>query len=177
MVKSDLNSSSDTYKEEKMGKRISQKQRQWRKKTFHHKSDCVVYVVTDDEGQIRYCGQSRCLPEMKRMWIEKGARKNPHTPFHRWFLDYIKTGRKWKIKIVDANATWDVSEVIWIERLRQSGCPLLNVLRGGRDVIQYPVPYTTRRTKVAWKAAESDSGHVADERMRQEHMISIMFES
>lgn len=34
---------------------------------------------------------------------------------------------------IDAQATWDVSEIIYIDRARQSGANLLNVLRGGND--------------------------------------------
>lgn len=37
------------------------------------------------------------------------------------------------IVILDSAATWDVSEVIWIERCRVAGHNLLNVLRGGND--------------------------------------------
>jgi hypothetical protein len=35
--------------------------------------------------------------------------------------------------MIERNAVWDVDEIIWIERLRQKGEPLLNVSRGGQD--------------------------------------------
>lgn len=38
-----------------------------------------------------------------------------------------------QILSIDKNATWDVSEIIYIDRARQHGVNLLNVLRGGRD--------------------------------------------
>ena len=40
-----------------------------------------------------------------------------------------------KLIVIDPNATWDVSEILYIERFRASGHDLLNVTRGGMDGI------------------------------------------
>lgn len=40
-----------------------------------------------------------------------------------------------RIESLDENATWDVSEIIWLERFRNQGFELLNVLRGGSDTL------------------------------------------
>jgi hypothetical protein len=51
------------------------------------------------------------------------------SPIDKW----IAEGNDFEIKMIDSSATWDVSEIIYIDRFRQAGSVLLNVVRGGRD--------------------------------------------
>jgi len=51
------------------------------------------------------------------------------SPVESW----INSGVEFSIRAIDENATWDVSEIIYIDRARRAGFDLLNVLRGGTD--------------------------------------------
>jgi hypothetical protein len=121
-----------------MSKKLNAKQKKYRKKHLPRKTDCLIYAVLDEQKTIRYCGQTRCIPEKKRQWLIKSAKRNPKTPFHAWLLAQIEHETPWSITILDRNGTWDVSEILWIHKLREEGYPLLNVLRGGRDVYRRP---------------------------------------
>lgn len=52
-----------------------------------------------------------------------------------WLAGEIMAKRPVSISEVDSNATWNVSEILWIERYRQLGIDLLNVTRGGPDTV------------------------------------------
>lgn len=145
------------------------------KKMFGYKPNrnhCYVYVVIAD-GEIRYCGQTRVFNVVeKSKWIIRGARKNPTTPFHNWILDRQAKGLPWDVQIVDRHGQWDVSEILWIQKLRDEGHRLLNVLRGGKDSISYPISDALRRTKI-----QRQNPHFAhDDNMAKQHMLSIFFE-
>ena len=102
-------------------------------KRLRRKSDrkfCYVYGLTDYTGKIFYVGQTRMLLEDRLAWHFKDAR-NPKTRVHK----YMNSTMGVEIFMIDSNATWDVSEIIWIDRYRQRGHELLNVLRGGADTI------------------------------------------
>ena len=90
------------------------------------KRACFVYGLKHD-GQIFYVGQTRCDLARRLSFHYKNARCDG-SPVQRWIL-----GKPVEIVMIERNAVWDVDEIIWIERLRQKGEPLLNVSRGGQD--------------------------------------------
>jgi hypothetical protein len=94
------------------------------------KKFCFVYGLTDYTGRVFYIGQTRTILADRLAWHFKDAR-NPKTPVHK----YINSTMGVEIFLIDSNATWDVSEIIWIDRYRQNGHELLNVLRGVSDTI------------------------------------------
>lgn len=90
------------------------------------KRACFVYGLKY-EGQIFYVGQTRCALS-KRLRLHYRSASSTGSAVERWLL-----GKAVEIIMVERSAVWDVDEVIWIDRLRQKGEPLLNVRRGGKD--------------------------------------------
>lgn len=98
------------------------------------KQSCIVYGLYDFNNNLRYIGQTRLEIESRKKWFYKGIKQalkfgNKLTPVDRW----IHTGNQFDIRIIEENATWNVSEIIYIDRFRQAGAHLLNVVRGGDD--------------------------------------------
>lgn len=113
------------------------KQRKLRKRLARKRSTsncCIVYGLYDSEDRLRYIGQTRLILEDRLKWLFKTIRKKvaldqSMSPVEAWAAE----GRLIFIKPIDENATWDVSEIIHIDRARQRGENLLNILRGGQD--------------------------------------------
>lgn len=105
--------------------------RRRQKRTIRHgtKLSCFVYALTDEAGAIRYVGQTRQPLQDRLRWHHRRARPDG-APVQRWLCDAKPT-----IVMLDRTATWDVSEILWIEKLRRAGERLLNVTRGGNDTI------------------------------------------
>ncbi len=156
------------------GKRLERKRRQEFRRALG-KLGCLIYVVTDENDNIRYCGQTRCQPDKKVGWLLKGAQKNPNTPFHRWLLAQESAKLKWRVQVVDHDGRWDVSEILWIERLRNAGHPILNVLRGGNDSIQCAVTGLNPNRKTTLQRL-LPAQFALEDIMQREHMAAIMFE-
>lgn len=103
------------------------------------RSDCVVYGLCEPGTEtVKYIGQTK-LSASKRLSfhfrsvnkkLNKGHRLSP---VQAWVYELRGNGQKPAVIILEARGTWDVSEVIWIERYRAAGHNLLNVLRGGND--------------------------------------------
>jgi hypothetical protein len=101
---------------------------------------CVVYGLYDMEGRLRYIGQTRQLLSERLRWFWKQiARRRDQgrklTPVERWLDECSYFQMPVEIRAIDENATWDVSEIIYIDRARQRGEDLLNILRGGQDTL------------------------------------------
>jgi uncharacterized GH25 family protein len=79
-----------------------------------------------------YVGQTRCLL-ITRYRFHLLCLKASKTEVYKWWRWRLQDGDEVEIFPLEKNATWDVSEVIWIERLRAAGNPLTNMTRGGRD--------------------------------------------
>ena len=94
------------------------------------KSACVVYALTDVDGNVRYVGQTRLWPPDRLKWHKRKACPTG-SPVQRWILE-----NEAKIIVIDHLATWDISEVIWIERHRANGANLLNVMAGGNGSVK-----------------------------------------
>jgi len=100
-------------------------------------SRVTIYALCDRDGMIRYIGQTRCRLSVRlKFHIKKqcGA-------VGRWIASEIKAGRKPtadQMVPLQTAATWDVDEIIWIERGRLSGWPLLNQSKGGKDGYRKP---------------------------------------
>jgi hypothetical protein len=90
-------------------------------------SSCVVYALKDAGGRIVYVGQTRSSIEARMDYHRKSACKTG-SPIQRWLCENEAT-----IHVIDKDGIWDVSEVVWIERSRVAGEPLLNANMGGRD--------------------------------------------
>lgn len=92
------------------------------------KQGCVVYGLYDGGGNLRYIGQTRTSIERRFFFHMKTASEHPNYALSRWLLEEPQ-----EIHVIDHNATWDVSEIIYIERARVAGDKLLNKMRGGGD--------------------------------------------
>jgi hypothetical protein len=117
------------------------KKRKWRRVLRRsHARFCIIYGLYDLCGNLRYIGQTRQMPEERLKWFHKQidrayARGKSLSPVLSWIDDCRYRNDPVEIKIIDANATWDVSEIIYIDRARGEGIELLNVLRGGQDTL------------------------------------------
>ena len=98
------------------------------------KGKCLVYGIWDENDNLRYIGQTQSTLE-KRMKYHKRSAFMYDGYFGEWLRTELKAKRKVEIGVLDDNATWDVSEVLWIERKRIEGCDLFNVTRGGADTL------------------------------------------
>jgi hypothetical protein len=90
---------------------------------------CSVYGLVDETG-VRYIGQTKIELARRFKFHMKDAVAKPDRNLSAWLLEAPR-----KIILLDGNATWDVSEIIAIDRARQSGARLFNQLRGGNDTI------------------------------------------
>lgn len=95
------------------------------------KRACFVYGLRLS-GKVYYVGQTRCALPVRLKFHNRSARPNG-SPVQRWLLDCWPLLEGVEIFMLEENAVWDVDEIIWIERMRQKGEPLLNVKRGGKD--------------------------------------------
>jgi hypothetical protein len=91
---------------------------------------CFVYGLLDATGQIRYIGQTR-TSLAKRLERHFADAPKGSSPVCKW----LRQARDVQIFMIDSNATWDVSEILWIDRYRRGGHELLNVVRGGTDTV------------------------------------------
>lgn len=91
---------------------------------------CFVYGLLDATGQIRYVGQTR-TSLAKRLERHFTDALKANSPVCKW----LRQTRDVQIFMIDSNATWDVSEILWIDRYRRDGHDLLNVVRGGTDTV------------------------------------------
>lgn len=100
------------------------------KKRKSDKKLCSVYGLADSEGVVRYIGQTQITLERRYKFHIKDALEKPERKLGAWLL-----AERRQIVLLDGNATWDVSEIIAIDRARQAGADLFNQLRGGTDTI------------------------------------------
>jgi hypothetical protein len=112
------------------GVRSKERKRVRELKRLHGRSFCFVYALADEFGNIRYIGQTRSPLFVRFGYHMKDASKAPNRPLSKWLNESRRN-----IVMIDANGTWDVSEILWIDRLRRDGCKLFNILRGGADNI------------------------------------------
>jgi hypothetical protein len=119
-------------------KRAHRKLRKGQGKQF-----CFVYGLAGQDGRIRYIGQTRLTLGARLKWHFKSA-INGKSPVCKW----INRTMGVEIILIDGNATWDVSEILWIDRYRREGHDLVNVLRGGTDSV-----FALRRTQVRKRRA------------------------
>lgn len=103
--------------------------RRLRRKVWTKKS-CLVYVLREAPGMpIRYVGQTRVLETERLRWHIKAVRRGKRTsPAMRWIAALLDQGITPTIEIIDRNGIWDVSEAVWIDRLRRGDADLLNVM-------------------------------------------------
>lgn len=112
------------------GDRSKERKRVRNLKRAYGRSFCFVYALVDTHGTIRYVGQTRSPLFVRFGYHMKDAHKFPNKKLSAWLLEYDRD-----IVMLDDNGTWDVSEILWIDKLKREGADLLNVLRGGNDNI------------------------------------------
>lgn len=109
---------------------------QWRRKSKRQRAGkydrkmCFVYGLIDGFGKVRYIGQTKTTLKRRLALHFKSAEKD-NSPVCRW----IRSTHGVEIFMIDSNATWDVSEILYIDQYRRAGHELLNVTRGGHDTI------------------------------------------
>lgn len=126
-----LHSSPKADASAKAKKRWQKKLRKARKPAKPDRKFCRVYGLMDYTGKIRYIGQTRCTLESRLKLHFEEASKNPKPALAQWLNGTYNV----EIVMIDDNATWDVSEILWIDRYKRDGADLLNVLRGGGDTL------------------------------------------
>lgn len=94
------------------------------------KSACFVYGLKGEAGEIVYVGQTRTALATRLNFHMRSASPTG-SPIQRWLVDHRP-----EIVMLDNKATWDVCEILWIDRLRREGEPLMNVTRGGKDNVR-----------------------------------------
>jgi len=86
-------------------------------------SKCTVYALTDNEGYIRYVGQTRGQTDIRYNYHLKDAYSGGNSPVQRW----IASGKCSGITVLQDNAVWMISEALWIKSFKDKGARLLNV--------------------------------------------------
>lgn len=109
--------------------KLKRKSRKFRGKRYDKKL-CFVYGLIDAYGRVGYIGQTRTSLAKRLKYHFKDA-ANGKTEVHKW----IQSTHGVDIFMVDSNATWDVSEILYIDRYRRAGHNLTNMVRGGSDTI------------------------------------------
>jgi GIY-YIG catalytic domain len=114
--------------------------RRRRKKVL--RQHCSVYGLAAQDGRIRYIGQTRL--DLDRRLRSHFKYANTHsTKLAKWINGSLGV----HIVLIDDNATWNVSEILWIDHYRRNGADLVNVLRGGSDsvhALKLPTTYEKR---------------------------------
>lgn len=119
----------------------SKEKKEWRRKRSKMpKSFCQVYGLCGSDDKIVYIGQTRLsLPERLKWYYKqinrKIARHQRLSPVESWIDNLRLFEIEPKIIIIDNNATWDISEILYIERFKNTGHDLLNATRGGNDAV------------------------------------------
>lgn len=103
------------------------------------RTTCTVYAICDQDGQIRYIGQTRTSVDVR---IKYHLKKN--TPISRWMHNEMQAERNVIVETITDEGTWNVSEILWIERAKAIGHQLLNKTRGGEDT-----PFDMQREEVS----------------------------
>ena len=109
-------------------KTLRKMSRKWRRNYGYDKGKCFVYGLMDGYGSIRYIGQTRNALDVRLKHHRKDCWKSSST-VSLWLRGALDV----EIFMIDSNATWDVSEILYIDRYRREGHDLTNILRGGAD--------------------------------------------
>jgi len=89
------------------------------------KNSCIVYVLKETaESAPVYVGQTRLLIEERLRWHIKDMQRGKKAPVAAWLRNLPAPP---VIEALDLNGIWDLSEAVWIDRLRAQGYRLLNV--------------------------------------------------
>ncbi len=101
-----------------------------------HNKGCVVYGIYDSENRLKYIGQTRCTLDKRMNFfykkINNKIRKNIKlSPIEDW----LRTAKNIEIRVIVPNGTWDISEILEIDKAKKNGIDLLNVVRGGNDSV------------------------------------------
>ena len=99
---------------------------------------CRVYALYERSipDVIRYVGQTRSTIDRRlERHISDALKAQRPTRCQAWILSVFRLGGEVCIRTIDANATWNVTEVQQIALCRASGHPLMNVLDGGADTL------------------------------------------
>ena len=94
------------------------------------KTWCQVYALREIEGgDIYYIGQTRTALAERLRWHYKAVARaqDKPSPVQLWLSGILASGLGPTIDALDANGVWDVSEAVWIDRMRTAGHPLLNI--------------------------------------------------
>lgn len=108
----------------------------WNKKKSGNQ--CFVYGLYDTEDNLKYIGQTKKNPELRLHnhygELKRRLKKNLKLPQVQYWLHLLAKENKFAtLRILSSVATWNVTEVLLIERYTKAGVELLNVLRGGAD--------------------------------------------
>jgi hypothetical protein len=102
------------------------------KKVSASKTRCTVYGLSGADGVICYIGQTRTDTETRLNYHKRSAFTGGASPVAQWIF---ANSDDVSIIALDENATWNVSEILIIDRYRRKGQHLWNVTRGGDDTL------------------------------------------
>lgn len=93
--------------------------------------NCSVYgLISTEHGVVRYVGQT--IQPLKRRLIQhiaEAKRGKGRSRCHRWIRKALRNGYEIRIVLLEANAQWNESEIIWISAFRNPR--LTNITLGG----------------------------------------------
>jgi predicted GIY-YIG superfamily endonuclease len=92
----------------------------------------AVYVLKDEDGNIRYVGISK-QPARRLKGHIREARSNS-TRKSKWISALISKGFSPVMEVVEWTEDWDQAERRWVATAREWGCSLLNATDGGLSV-------------------------------------------
>lgn len=105
-----------------------------KRKRKNPKGECAVYGLHNGDGVVMYIGQTK-TSLLLRFSYHKKAAKTGLTDLYHWWRWNEAAGKNIEMIVLEANAIWDFTEVVWIERYRKEGRPLCNMTSGGRSKV------------------------------------------
>ena len=117
--------------------RVSRNMTKRRHRSFRRKQPktwCAVYTLRDPrDSKIFYVGQTRLHISERLRWHFKAVNKAINagrrlSPVQKRLKELTAANLKPAAELLELYGRWDITEAVWIDRLRQRGETLLNVL-------------------------------------------------
>lgn len=97
----------------------------------------TVYALIDDDGSVRYIGQTVQSTERRLIQHLSTARVRCAAPVHKWLMSRRNSGREVRIVALATDAVLHETEIALIAQHRASGARLLNMTDGGEGTLGY----------------------------------------
>ncbi len=96
-------------------------------------SNSVIYALTDDNGNVRYVGQTKT--PSRRRWQHSSLSNNmTNRRVSVWIRQLLSEAKLPVFSIIETTTNPDKREKYWIKHYRSLGCDLLNMNEGGHTM-------------------------------------------